>query len=284
MDPSAKLKIGTCAWSFDEWRGSFYPEHLPPAERLSFYAQHFDTVEIDSTFYSAPSLQVAQHWAERTPENFTFTCKLPREITHDHKLRECTGLVRDFLGAIEPLRPKLGCVLVQLPPYFQIRNDEAALRAFVEAWPAHVRWAVEFRHDGWHVPRIVQLLAAHRVCWVWSDLTPLDHQEEGAFEFLPETTDFAYVRLMGDVQTRPGRGESVSDRLSWPRDVSLESWAVRLRRCSEQFERVYVYANNQFEGFSPLTAQRLAGRLELPVRSFAVPPAEAIADGQMELL
>jgi uncharacterized protein YecE (DUF72 family) len=288
LDPSAKLKIGTCAWSFEDWRGSFYPEHLPPAERLAFYARHFDSVEVDSTFYSAPTPQVAQHWAERTPPEFVFTCKLPREITHDRKLRDSQELVHEFLRAIEPLRSKLGCVLVQLPPFFQIRQDEAALRGFVESLPREVRWAIEFRHDGWHLPRIVHLLESHRICWVWNDVTPLDHQEEGAFEFLPTTTDFAYVRLMGDLKTKPRRDEVRAsqryDRLAWPRDSSLESWSVRLRQCIEEFSRVYVYANNHFEGFSPLTSQRLAVRLGVPVRTFAEPAADEPVSAQLELL
>src|SRR4051812_20944428 len=88
LDAPANIKIGTCAWSYEDWRGVFYPEHLPAGERLEFYARHFPAVEVDSTFYHAPTPHVAAHWAEVTPPDFAFSCKLPREITHERKLRD----------------------------------------------------------------------------------------------------------------------------------------------------------------------------------------------------
>ena len=121
-----RLSVGTCAWSFEDWRGVFYPEHLPAGERLAFYSRHFGAVEIDSTFYHAPSPAVAEHWLEITPPDFVFTAKVPREITHERKLRDSADALAAFLAALEPLGEKLACVLVQLPPFFTPQHDAAA--------------------------------------------------------------------------------------------------------------------------------------------------------------
>ena len=155
---TAKIHIGTCAWTHDDWRGVFYPEHLPSSERLAFYARWFDAVEVDSTFYHIPASHVTAHWAEVTPPGFRFSCKVPREITHERKLRDVDEPLAAFLHGVEPLREKLACLLVQTPWWFSPRHDEHALRDFIRALPSGFPWAVEFRDEAWHLPRIVHLL------------------------------------------------------------------------------------------------------------------------------
>lgn len=289
MDAPAHITIGTCAWSFEDWRGVFYPENLPANRWLEFYSRNFPAIEVDSTFYHAPAPHVTAHWHEVTPDGFRFACKLPREITHERKLRECEEPLREFLDALLPLGGKLACVLIQLPPYFAPEHDEAALRQFVHALPRGVRFAIEFRHHGWHQPRIVHLLEEHRVAWVWCDMTPLDHQQEGAFEFLPDATDFLYVRLMGDLEKKYA---SVGERahqyraLTWPRDAALENWAERVRQAAASHAEIFIAANNHFEGFAPLTCRRMARLLDLPLNDPA-PGEDAEGesdDGQLELL
>ncbi len=287
LDPLDKIKIGTCAWSFEDWRGGFYPEHLPPGDRLAFYARHFRSVEVDSTFYAAPAAKVALHWYEVTPPDFVFACKLPREITHERRLRESAEPLAAFVRSIQPLGEKLGCVLIQLPPSFRPRQDEQALRAFIRSLPGQVRFAIEFRHHDWHHPRIVRLLEEHRVCWVWSDVTSLDHQQEGAFEFLPDTTDFVYLRLLGDIERKyAGDGQLLHTYrdILWPRDASLENWATRLRQRVGDASRILAYMNNQFEGFAPRTAYRLATLLDLPLPAWPEPKPEDAESGQIRLL
>lgn len=278
------VALGTCAWSHEDWRGVFYPDHLPPARRLEFFAQHLGGVEIDSTFYHTPSPQVAAHWAAVTPADFIFTCKLPREITHERRLRESAELVHQFLDGIAALRPKLGAVLIQLPPSFSLRYDETALREFLPSLPRGWPFAVEFRRREWHLPRIAHLLTEHGVAWVWSDQTALAQQAEGALEFAPETADYAYIRLMGDLETKySGEGSTLHTYrgLVWPRDASLDNWAARIRETLTRLRRVIVMANNHFEGFAPETCRRLADRLGL--RLPPIPRSEGDS-GQMELL
>jgi uncharacterized protein YecE (DUF72 family) len=261
--PAEKVRIGTCAWSFEDWRGVFFPEHLAASHRLEFYARYFGCVEVDSTFYGALSARTAQHWEEVTPKDFVFTVKMPRQITHDHKLREVEALLDRFLAGLEPLQHKLGCVLVQLPPYFVLKHDERPLREFLHRllrFP-RIRFAVEFRHPSWHLPRITHLLEQHGVCWVWSDASSLEQSEEGAFEFLPKTPDFLYLRLLGDVGTKYAGDGSRRFRyrgLLWPREHALESWALRIGAKMGESKTTFVLANNHFEGFAPQTCARMA--------------------------
>jgi uncharacterized protein YecE (DUF72 family) len=287
VDDLAKIKIGTCAWSYDDWRGVFYPEHLPASARLQFHAQHFTSVEIDSTFYHAPAPHVAAHWRDVTPSGFVFSPKLSREITHDRKLRDSAGLLAGFLTAIEPLHDRLGCVLIQLPPYFALKHDEHALRDFVRHLPRDFRFAIEFRDPDWHLPRILHLLEEHRVCWAWTDTTNPEHAAEGAFEFLPRTADFLYVRLLGDLETKY-RAEGTRmfhyRKRMWPRDGSLDNWSEKIRAALPDVQHAYVYLSNHFEGFAPHSAQLCAEKLGVLLPQPPPEPPSASPDAQMNLL
>ena len=266
---SADIRIGTCAWSYDDWRGTFYPENLPANQWLEFYSRCFAAVEIDSTFYGVPKAHVLGHWLDETPESFSFTCKISREITHERQLRDCGKQVDEFLRGIAPLHSRLGCVLVQLPSSFTPSRHESDLRAFVADLPRDFRFAFEFRNRDWHHPRIVRLLEERGICWVWNDLTSVEEQNRAAFEFLPQTTDFLYLRLMGDSATKYKSDGSRAHRygtLLWPRTSSLESWAIKIEKHAAEAAPVFVFLSNHFEGFSPLSAQRLASRLGIDIR------------------
>ena len=267
-----KIRIGACAWSFDDWRGSFYPPDLPESEWLEFYAHYFPAVEVDSTFYSAPSENAVLRWVEMTPASFRFSCKLPREITHVCRLRDCSAELTSFLRAIEPLGPKLQVILVQLPPSFEPKDGRQPLRKFLTQLPRDFRFAVEFRHAGWHRPQIIGLLEKCRVCWVWADMSPLNERNLAPFEFLPRTADFLYLRLLGDYATkydRDGLFVHRYDKLLWKREAALESWSLKVERHLAEVRNVWAFVSNHYEGFAPETAQRLAQRLgfELPLPS-----------------
>jgi uncharacterized protein YecE (DUF72 family) len=270
LNNQQKIRIGACAWTFEEWREAFYPADLPESHWLEFYARYFPTVEIDSTFYAAPAENSVRRWLDLTPAHFRFSCKLPRKITHQCKLRDCSAELTGFLRAIEPLTPKLHVILVQLPPSFSPKDGRTALRSFISQLPHDFRFAIEFRHLGWHRPQIIRLLEKHRICWVWADTSPLNERNLAPFEFQPRTTDFLYVRLLGDYITKYNReGKRVHryGKLLWKREAALESWALKIERQLPVVRAVYIYVNNHFEGFAPESAQRLAERLgfELPL-------------------
>ena len=281
----ANIHIGTCAWTFDDWRGVFYPDHLPSSDRLEFYSRHFSAVEVDSTFYHVPTPHVSGHWASVTPPGFRFTCKVPREITHERRLADVEEPLAAFVRGIEPLGEKLGCLLVQLPPWFHPKHDEHALREFIRRLPAGFPWAVEFRDTEWHLPRIVHLLESRRVAWVWNDLSPLAQADAAAFGFLPATADFALVRLMGDVTTKydaKGQGMHHYREPMWPRPQSLDNWAVKIRQTAAELGEVFVSVNNHFEGYAPHTVRELGLRLGIDVKLPS--PAEVHPDRERDQL
>ena len=287
------IRFGTCAWSFDDWKDVFYPPGLAANEQLAYYSRYLPAVEIDSTFYAIPRLDVVANWAAKTSDDFVFTAKMPKSITHDARLRGCERELDAFLGSLQPLGAKLGAVLLQFSPFFNPDQDEEALRDFLRLLPAaSTQFAVEFRHPGWHIPRVASLLADRGVAWAWNDLTAHSAQSQAAFGFLPQTASFLYVRLMGDLDTKfraDGGRQFRYGSLLWPRDAGIENWAHRLARHREDTGNIYVLVNNHFEGFSPLTCQRLARllgiELELPsLTRHAAPPGPRERGEQMDLL
>ncbi len=144
------------------------------------------------------------------------------------------------------------------------RDGKRALRKFLEQLPRGFRFAIEFRHTGWHRPQIIRLLEKYRVCWVWADTTPLNERNLAPFEFLPRTTDLLYLRLLGDYATKydvDGGQMHRYEKLLWKREAALESWSLKIERHLAEVRSVWTFVSNHFEGFAPETAQRLAQRL-----------------------
>ncbi len=286
LNDQQKIRLGTCAWSFAEWCGNFYPADLPSNRWLEFYSRYFPAVEMDSTFYNAPSESTILRWVESTPASFRFSCKLPRAITHACQLRDCSADFNAFLGAIEPLAPKLQVILIQLPPSFAPKEGKPVLRNFLKQLPREFRFAIEFRHPGWHRPQVIRLLEKYRVCWVWADLSALNERNLAPFELWPRTADFLYMRLMGDYSTKyDSDGQRVHryGKLLWKREAALESWAMKIDRHLQESRSVWTFVNNHYEGFAPETCQRLAQRLgyELPLPSLL--ETASAAPGQLDL-
>src|SRR6187401_2751728 len=150
------ILIGTSGYNYPEWRGSFYPEKLSAAKMLAYYAERFSTVEINYTFYRMPTEKLLAGWAAATPDNFTFTLKAPRRITHDAKLQRCEDTVQAFCRTAKTLGPKLAVLLFQLPP--TSKKDLKVLGDFVELLPEGTRAAFEFRHASWLEPETFDIL------------------------------------------------------------------------------------------------------------------------------
>lgn len=286
LNDQQKIRLGACAWNLPEWRGGFYPPDLPEDRWLNFYARYFPAVEVECPPSGAPTAETVQHWVESTPASFRFACKLPREITHACRLRDCSSELNRFLRAVEPLGAKLPVIVVQLPRTFEPKDGKAALRSFLEQLPRDYRFAIEFRHAGWHKPQIIHLLEKHRVCWVWADTTPLNERNLAPFELWPNTTDFLYLRFLGDYTTKYSTaGERVHQygKLLWKREAALESWTLKIERHLQESRSVWGFVSDHFEGFAPETCQRLAQRLgyDLPLPS----ETENVAPdpGQLEL-
>jgi len=171
---------------------------------------------------------------------------------------------------MELLGPKLQVILIQLPPSLTPADGKHALRKFLVQLPRDFRFAIEFRHAGWHRPQFIRLVEKYRICWVWADTTPLNERNLAPFEFLPCTTDFLYLRLLGDYATKydvDGGHIHRYGKLLWKREAALESWSVKIQRHLADVRSVWAFTGNHFEGFAPETCQRLAERLgfDLPL-------------------
>ena len=140
---SAEIHIGTQGWNYDGWVGSFYPPRTTAKETLSLYAKIFDTVEVDSTFYAIPPETTVLNWYNRTPDDFTFSVKLPSEITHKNRLRDSQEFLLTFLERMQSLKHKLAVILVQLPPDFS-PSENSALHNFLKQLPEDFSFAFEF--------------------------------------------------------------------------------------------------------------------------------------------
>ena len=151
MKTATSLRLGTSAFTAAGWAGSFYPSELKPAEYLSFYARHFDAVEVDSTFYRIPSASMVTNWYERTPKGFLFAAKVPLAITHEKVLYDSDSEMRTFLSTMELLEEKLGPLLLQFP-YFNkkafpsVKDFLGRLKPFLAKLPKGQWFAVEARN------------------------------------------------------------------------------------------------------------------------------------------
>ncbi len=169
------IRLGTSAFTAAGWPGSFYPAELKPGDYLSYYSQHFDTVEVDSTFYRTPSVTMTRNWYAKTPTGFVFAAKVPQTITHERVLVSCEDEFKNFLTAMEPLGEKVGPLLLQFP-YFNRQAFSSAdgflvrLAPFLEKLPKGYRFAVEIRNKGWIGPKLLGLLREHGVA-----LALIDH-------------------------------------------------------------------------------------------------------------
>ena len=181
-----QLLAGTSGFSYKEWVGEFYPDKLQPKAMLAHYAARLPVVEINNTFYRMPNAAAIQGWRGQVPDSFRFAIKVPRRISHVKRLRDCGAEVAALLTVLTDLGPRLGSMLVQLPPH--ARCDEAALAEFLGHFPAGSRVAFEFRNDTWHVPAVFALLESRNAAVVQSE-------SDETFEVKPWTADWAYLRL-----------------------------------------------------------------------------------------
>lgn len=238
-----KWYIGTMGFGYKGWVGPFYPAGMASSKFLSHYSTCFDAVEIDSTFYGIPRREQIQRWTAVTPDNFTFSLKTPKAITHEKGLVAGQEMMHEFLETISLLGSKLGVVLIQFGPNFTVAAQEM-LNQFLGQLPDRYRYAVEFRHLSWDRPETNALLAAHQVCRVAADYIHLPKEIE-------VTTDFLYCRFIG-----PHEQFSSKDRELVDKTAVLQKWHQKIKKHLPQLTAVHAYMNNDFSGFSPATCNR----------------------------
>jgi uncharacterized protein YecE (DUF72 family) len=249
------LRLGTSSWSSEDWVGVFYPPGTPPPDFLYEYAKHFDTVEVDSTFYHSPSPSTVKNWRARTPPGFLFAAKIPRVITHDKVMEDCDAELKEFLRVMDLLGDKLGPLLLQFP-YFNkqafARGEDftARLEPFLKKLPSGYSYALEIRNKNWLNERFLDLLRKKQVALALIDhpWMPLIPQLAAKYDVV--TADFTYIRWLGD---RKGIEEKTKhwDRIIIDREDAMETWIPAIRRLLKRGIRILGYFNNHYAGFAP---------------------------------
>jgi len=230
--------IGTSGYNYPEWKGTFYPEKLPAAKMLPYYAERFPTVEINYTFYRAPNERILEGWSRATPEVFRLTLKAPKRITHDRRLRDCGEPVRQFLETAAVLGPKLGALLFQLPP--NLKKDIGLLEAFLETFPPRVCAAFEFRHESWLDEEVYARLRARNLALCVADSERLSTP-------IVLTADYGYFRLRDEGYT----------------SADIERWGEVIRERTAACREVFVYFKHEESGKGPAFGRALMTALNI---------------------
>jgi uncharacterized protein YecE (DUF72 family) len=250
---------------YDEWvtgpAGAtvFYPQGTRSDEMLEIYARAFSSVEVDSTFYAVPSAAAVDNWNKRTPPGFTFSLKLPREITHEAMLGGMSLSVLDaFCDRVRILGEKLASVLIQMPPSFSATGENLrSLRSFLPHLPRDMRFAIEFRNRDWLDLHLIELLSEYDVAVA---LVQGQWLRDSDIKFLAAslTADFTYIRWMGE------RDLTRFDVVQRPQDANLQRWSRLIGYLVPRVAEIFAYFSNFYEGHSPASANKLKQLLEQP--------------------
>jgi uncharacterized protein YecE (DUF72 family) len=258
-----KYHIGCSGWSYSSWKGPFYPPNLENSDWLRFYSQVFDYVEIDSSFYRIPNQFMVKNWVKRTPDNFRFTAKFPKVITHEKLLVDVEDDVERFLENIEPLEKKTLALLIQLPPSLEIMPGLEGLRNLLPLLDDRFRYAVEVRHQSWFQDLAYNFFADNNLCLVWSQLAKIRTPPIVA-------TDFLYIRFIGDRSI----DEKDFGKIQKDRVLEMSNWANEIKNVEIGKEKgrrsevrdAMIAANNHYAGFGPGTVnifRNMVGMSEL---------------------
>lgn len=238
------LYTGTSGWNYKHWIGTFYPSDTKASGQLSYYQKTFDTVELNNPFYHLPSKETFDKWRKETPSRFIFSVKASRYITHMKKLKDASESTAAFFRNVKGLKEKLGTVLFQLPPGWKINTER--LKQFLQALPSGHRFVFEFRNNSWYDPQVYALLKEYNCAFCIYEL---------AGHITPKeiTADFVYIRLHGP-------GDKYQGNYS---KADLKKWYTWCRRWLEQGMDVYLYFDNDQNGYAAFNAATLKAMHEI---------------------
>ena len=235
MNP--QIYIGTSGWNYNHWKELFYPADCPKTKWLEFYAKHFRSVELNASFYRLPKPQTFENWRKRTPDNFLWSVKASRYITHIKRIKDVTEPLERFFSSVELLKEKLGPILFQLPP--NLTFDETILHHFCQKLKANHLYALEVRHPSWaHEKKAIDMLKDNNIALCISDTA-------GRYPYIEEdTATFIYIRLHGSKKL-------YSSDYS---EEELQTYAGKIRDWSKD---TYLYFDNDYSGYAIKNAKRM---------------------------
>ncbi|HKQ21295.1 MAG TPA: DUF72 domain-containing protein [Nitrososphaeraceae archaeon] len=255
-----KLYVGCSGWSYTSWQGPFYPPSLENRAWLPYYSRLLNYVEIDSTFYSIPSEFMVKNWERRTPDNFRFTAKFPKVITHDKRFKNVEKELSLFYERMEPLKDKLLALLIQLPPSYELKEGLEDLKSYDFFFDDTFRYAVEVRHPSWFSDLAYNFFRNSNISLVWSQMDRLQTPPV-------VTSDFVYLRLIGDRRL----AEDQFGKIQIDRTEEIKRWTQKMKviRHEEKDVKVgIVAANNHYGGYGPGTVNMFREMMEMEPVSF----------------
>jgi uncharacterized protein YecE (DUF72 family) len=240
------FNIGCSGWSYEGWKGSFYPKDMESKDYLSYYSKFFKFVEIDSTYYQIPSRSSVRGWKDKTPEDFKFSLKFPKVITHEKKLEDIVKPLSILFYSLEPLIEKTLTLLIKLPPFLSEKKGFGPLQAMVRYLDKRFRYSLEVRHSSWFNDNVYDFLKDNNISLVWSIRDKL--QTPSIL-----TSDQVYIRFIGDRSiSEMDFGKIVKNR----RNEMLE-YVKRVRETQNENSNIHdvlIAFNNHFAGFGPQSA------------------------------
>jgi len=242
------IRIGTSGFSYSDWEEEFYPEELPAENKLEHYSEHFDTVELNNTFYQLPSKGTFEKWRERTPDDFLFTVKVSRFITHRKYLKDCSDAWGNFYKRAEALKEKLGPFLIQLPARWNVNLEriESFVQNLKDISPEEI-FAFEFRNESWFQKPIIEFFKKQ-------DNITLCLTDSSEWPSVKEITgDFVFIRFHGP-------GKVYESKYS---NEELKQWADKINSYLNQGLDVYCYFNNDFCAYAIEDAKELSKLIEV---------------------
>jgi uncharacterized protein YecE (DUF72 family) len=232
------IHIGTSGWHYKHWKGTFYPPDIKESQQFEAYLRYFDTVELNNSFYMLPSIKTFGNWRKATPPGFIFAVKASRYFTHMKKLIVDKASIRKFFTHVNKLEEKLGPILFQLPPKWKVNAER--LKDFIAALPNGYRFTFEFREHSWYNDEVYTILKENNCAFCIYEL-------EYHLSPLEVTADFVYTRLHG-----PGKKYQGSYK-----EATLKEWAHRCKQWQKNGKDVFIYFDNDQEGYAAFNAIRL---------------------------
>lgn len=232
-----KIRIGTSGWLYKHWRGTFYPKGLPQKDEFEYFSLFFNTVELNNPFYRLPSRETFEGWKQKSKPDFLYIVKASRYITHMKKLKDTEDALELFLNNCDGLEDKLGPILFQLPPHWELNIER--FETFLKTLPKGYRFAFEFRNETWYHPEVYKLLKKYKCAFCI-------YQLAGHMSPIEVTTDFVYLRLHGPTKNKYQGSYDFK---------TLKGWAEKSREWQAAGKDVFIYFDNDDSGFAAFNAQ-----------------------------
>ncbi|MHA2049647.1 MAG: DUF72 domain-containing protein [Promethearchaeota archaeon] len=254
-----KINIGTAGWDYKDWVGSFYPGKLERNQHLAYYANYFNMVEINSTFYNLPSKNIVNNWIVKVPENFRFIVKVWQEITHKLDDPDIDLFIIEFFTALKPLKPKIIGFLLQFPPWF--KYSESHLRKLynlLRKIPSEYKYIIELRDNSWYNPEILSTFIDGKNIILATTYKP------NLKPFYLKDQQFYYIRLIGD------RELTIFNRIQRQQEKAIGHLYENIKGLIKvpNIYEIFIIVNNHFAGFAPESVNELKKKFYLDYRIF----------------